>query len=169
MLRHSAIFLAGLCLAQAGAAVAGILKSTVDVTIVAVGGQCDRPPDKLVPAPSAGGGQVERSFGPADVVVTGDYFAAQPGLGVFLRVRIAGYGPGRAVRVMIEPPVGRIGHWDQPIGADGELDFGRFPAPGEALPEGRYLLSVLDGGQYLFTYAITLNGVADESLCVMVS
>jgi hypothetical protein len=155
--------------ALSGAAAADMLKSTVKVKVIASGGQCDKPPDTIIPAPSAGGGQIERSFGPADFVVKGDRFAAQKGLGIFLRVRIRGYGPGREVTVMVEPPVGRTGVWEQPIGRDGELDFGRFPAIGEALPQGRYLLSVLDDGQYLFTYAITLEGEAEESLCVPVS
>lgn len=148
------------------AAGAEIVTSSVPVVIEAVGGQCEHAPDEVIVAPGAGGGQAERTFGFARYVVTGDRFAAQKGLGIGVRVRMAGYEPGRTVTALIEPPVGRTGSWDVRVDQDGGLDFGRFPAVGEALPQGRYLLSLLDGGKVLFSYAITLVGETDDGLCL---
>lgn len=155
--------------AIAGPAQSEMIRSAVPVEVLASGGHCDRAPDVVVKAPTASGGQYERIFRPADYVVRGDRFPAQVGLGIGVRVRISGYGPGRTVTVLIIPPEGNRGSWEQTVNGAGDLDFGRLPAFGEALPEGRYLLSAMDDGRYLFTYAITLEGAAEESLCVPVS
>jgi hypothetical protein len=148
---------------------AELLATSLPVKVVASGGYCDQPPDEIVAAPEADGGQYEHNFRPFDYVVKGDRFPAQIRLGIGVRVKISGYGPGRSVRVLVVPPEGRTGAWDMRIGPDGQLEFGRLPAIGGALPEGRYLLSALDGGKYLFTFALTLEGEAEESLCVPVS
>ena len=153
----------------ASAAPAEMIKAAVKVKVLAVGGQCDAPPDAIVAAPNAGGGQYENTKGLADYVVKGDRFPAQRAMGIGLRVKLSGKWRGKTVTVLVLPPVGRTGSWEQTVASDGTIDFGRLPAIGEALPEGRYLLSVLDQGIYLFTYAITLDGVAEESLCVPVS
>lgn len=164
---RSALLVAAI--AAAAPVEAELLSSRVPVTVIASGGFCDHPPDEYVPAPEAEGGRYERNFRGFDYVVRGDRFPAQIALGIGVRVRIKGYGPGRPIRVLVQPPEGRSGSWDQKIGQDGELEFGRLPAVGDALPEGRYLLSVIDDGRYLFTFALTLDGIAEESLCVPVS
>ena len=163
----TALALAGL--AAAAPVQAELIATRVPVTVIASGGFCDSPPDQYVAAPEAEGGRYEHNFHGFDYVVRGDRFPAQVALGIGVRVRIEGYGPDRSVRVLVEPPAGRSGSWDQKIGRDGELEFGRLPAIGGALPQGRYLLSVLDDGRYLFTFALTLDGMAEESLCVPVS
>lgn len=150
-------------------ALAELLAQRVPVTVIASGGFCDQPPDEVISAPGADGGQYEHNFRAFDYVVRGDHFPAQIRLGIGVRVRIDSYGPGHPIRVLIVPPEGRTGSWDLKIGQDGELEFGRLPAIGGALPEGRYLLSALDGDSSLFTFALTLEGLAEESLCVPVS
>jgi hypothetical protein len=158
-----------LLLAVAGSARAELARQWVPVRIIASGGFCDHPPDEYVRAPDAEGGRYEHNFSEFDYVVRGDSFPAQIGLGIGVRSRIEGYGPGRVVRVRVQPPNGRAGSWEMPVGQDGELEFGRLPATGKALEEGRYYLSVLDEGRKLFTFAISLEGDAEASLCVPVS
>jgi hypothetical protein len=156
-------------LSAAGPARAELVRHWLQVTVVASGGFCDHPPDEIIPAPDADGGQYEHSFRGFDYVVRGDSFPAQISLGIGVRARIEGYGPGRMVRVRIQPPSGPSGSWEMKVGPDGELEFGRLPAIGKALEEGRYYLSVVDQGRRLFTFAITLEGMVEENLCVPVS
>jgi hypothetical protein len=170
MMRHPLLSaLSFAATAVVGPAHADLIANRVPVTVITSGGFCDHPPDEYVPAPNAEGGRYEHNFRGFDYVVRGDRFPAQIALGIGVRVRITGYGPGRSVRVLIQPPEGRSGSWDQKIGQDGDLEFGRLPATGDALSEGRYLLSALDGERFLFTFALTLDGMAEDSLCVPVS
>jgi hypothetical protein len=148
---------------------AEMVASNIPVEVVEVGGHCEAPPDLVLPAPGAGGGKIQRNYGTSRYVVQGDRFPAQVELGIGIRVRMSGYGPGRTVTVRVVPPVGKTGLFDLQIDPDGTLDFGRLPAVGEPLPEGRYLLSALDGERLLFTFAITLDGVVEDSLCVPIS
>jgi hypothetical protein len=150
-------------------AAAQMISSTVPVEVLAAGGHCETPPDEIVAAPGAGGGAVLRNNGLANYVILGDRFPAQVELGIGILVRIAGYGPGRIVTVRIVPPVGNTGEWKLPISEAGDLDFGRLPAIGEPLPQGQYLLSVLDDDKVLFTYAITIAGHDAEILCSALS
>jgi hypothetical protein len=145
---------------------AEIIESAIPVQIVASGGFCEDIPDEIIAAPDASGGQYENRFGHNDYVVLGDFFAAQRGLGVSVRIKLGGYSPGQKVTVRVKPPWGKIGTWDLLIGQDGELEFGRLPATGGSLDEGRYLLSVLDQGRNLFTYRIVLDKEEDATLCV---
>lgn len=153
-------------LAGASPAMSEMVKNTVPVQIIDVGGQCDNPPDALIPSPNASEGMLWREYDDIPFVFRGDVLPAQMGLGIGIRVRIAGYEPGQVVTVRIEPPVGDVGFWDQEIDSDGTLYFGRVPAYGEPLPRGRYYLQAYDENSILFTYAIYIEADNEAPLCV---
>jgi hypothetical protein len=144
---------------------AEILRATVPATVIASGGHCDRIPDEVVPAPDAGGGQYDHNFRPFDYVVTGDAVPAEPGLGIGVRVQLDGILPGEPIRVRIDPPGGDSGSWGMAAGQDGQIEFGRLPAPGKALPVGDYRLSVSQKGRFVFAYRITVLAAAPQGLC----
>lgn len=153
-------------LAGASPALAEMLKSPVPVQVIDVGGQCDEPPDALIPSPNASQGQLWRDYEDIPYVIRGDVLPAQLGLGIGIRVRISGFLAGQIVTVRIQPPVGDVGFWDQEIDPDGTVYFGRVPAFGEPLPQGRYLLQAYDGNRLLFTYAIHVEGHDTAPLCL---
>ena len=164
MARFAGLFLAAL--ATATPATAEMLRSSVPVEVIDVGGQCDDPPDALIPSPNASQGVLFREFAPIPFVLRGDEIPGQVGLGIGIRVRLPGYTTGQVVTVRIEPPVGDVGYWEEEIEGGGELYFGRVPAYGEPLPRGRYLLQAYDGNRPLFTYAIHVGRQEDATLCV---
>lgn len=84
------------------AAAAEILVANVPLTLDAIGGICDRAPDDI--APGADGKDVEHSDTYFDYAVHGDTLAAQAQMGIGVRVRIKGFGPGDMARVQIAPP-----------------------------------------------------------------
>lgn len=148
-------------------AAAEILVARVPLTLDAIGGICDRAPDDI--APGADGKDVEHSDTYFDYAVRGDALDAQAQMGIGVRVRIKGFGPGDLARVQIVPPSGQLQFWDYDIGDGGMIEFAYLPRVGGTLSRGRYLFSVMDGDKAIFTAAITLNGLAEESLCVPVS
>ena len=42
------------------------------------------------------------------------------------------------------------------------MEVGRLPMPGKALPEGRYVLTILDGDTLLIAYDFVIVGLDDE-------
>lgn len=146
---------------------AEILVARVSLTLDAIGGICDRAPAGV--APGADGKDVEHSDTYFDYAVHGDALAAQARMGIGVRVRIKGFAPGDSARVQIVPPSGQLQFWDHDIGDGGMIEFAYLPRVGGTLSQGRYLFSVMDEGEAVFTATITLNGVAEDSLCVPVS
>lgn len=148
-------------------AAAEILVAQVPLTLDAIGGICDRTPDDITSG--ADGKEVEHSDNYFDFAVHGDVLRAQARMGIGVSVRIKGFGPGDSARVHIVPPSGQLQFWDYDIGDGGMIEFAYLPRVGGTLSQGRYLFSVMDGGKAIFTAAITLQGRAEESLCVLVS
>ncbi len=148
-------------------AAAEVLVARVPLTLDAIGGLCDRAPDDI--APGADGKDVEHSDNYFDYAVRGDTLAAQAQMGIGVRVKIKGFGPGDSARVQIVPPSGQLQFWDYDIGDGGMIEFAYLPRVGGTLSQGRYLFSVMDEGEAIFTAAITLNGLAEDRLCVPVS
>lgn len=148
-------------------AAAEVLVARVPLTLDAIGGICDRAPDDI--APGADGKDVEHSDYYFDYAVRGDTLAAQAQMGIGVRVKIKGFGPGDSARVQIVPPSGQLQFWDYDIGDGGMIEFAYLPRVGGTLSQGRYLFSVMDEGEAIFTAAITLNGLAEDRLCVPVS
>ena len=52
------------------------------------------------------------------------------------------------------------------VGPDGEIEFGRLPAYGQALPVGKYRLSVSQRGRWVFSYAIRVVTAEAQGLCI---
>jgi hypothetical protein len=146
---------------------AEVLRAAVPAQVVASGGHCDRIPDETIPAPDAGGGSYDHNFSAFVYVVSGDSVPNEPGLGIGVRVRLEGFLPGEPIRVRIDPPDGdEAGSWNMAVGPDGEIEFGRLPAYGEALPVGQYRLSVSQGGRWVFSYAIRVVTAEVQGLCI---
>ncbi len=150
----------------AHAATAELLHTTIAARIIASGGFCDTPPDQIVPAPNSNGGSFERNFGGFAFVEKGDQLPARQGMGVGVRVILPGYGPGSPVTVLVQPADDGPSSWDLTVDPDGAIEFGTRPPDGEALPPGRYLLSVLDGSLSLMTFAFTLESEIEDGLCM---
>ena len=148
-------------------AAAEVLVAQVPLTLDAIGGICDRAPDDITPG--ADGKEVEHSDNYFDFAVHGDVLRAQARMGIGVSVRIKGFGPGDSARVHIVPPSGQLQFWDYDIGDGGMIEFAYLPRVGGTLSQGRYLFSVMDEGRAIFTAAITLNGLAEDRLCMPVS
>lgn len=168
-LMKTMILCAGLLVAglSGGLATAEVVVARVPLTLDAIGGICDRPADDI--APGTDGKDVEHSDTYFDYAVEGDVLRAQPQMGLSVRVKIKGYRPGDQARVQILPPSGQLQFWDYDIGDGGKIEFAYLPRIGGTLSQGRYLFSVMEGDDAIFTAAITLKGVAEENLCVPVS
>jgi hypothetical protein len=161
------LFCVALLVTGLGPATAEVLVARIPLTLDAIGGICDRAADEI--APGADGKDVEHSDTYFDYAIRGDVLRAQAQMGIGVRVRIERFGPGDAARVHIRPPSGELQFWDYDIGDGGMIEFAYMPRIGGTLSPGRYLFSVMDGGEEIFTAAIMLDGVAEDSLCAPVS
>ncbi|MCU0902797.1 MAG: hypothetical protein MUE83_02855 [Tabrizicola sp.] len=154
--------LIALCPAAAGARI--IDRTLLPVSIFA-GGHCDRKPDEILPAPGTETGTIDHNFRGFDFVTKGDILPPAIGLGFGLRVKLPGYGPGHRMTIRIKAPDGDLSTWDIAVPETGTMEVGRLPYPGQALPEGRYVLTILDGDTLLIAYDFVIAGRDDEGLC----
>lgn len=67
--------------------------------------------------------------------------------------------------IRIKAPDGNVSTWDIKVPETGFLKVGRLPMPGRALPEGRYVLTILNGDTLLIAYDFVILGLDDEGLC----
>ena len=162
ILRFALCSLCALCAAKAEARI--IDRTLLPLSIVA-GGHCDRKPDEVLSAPDAEGGKIDHNFRGFDFVTEGDILPPAIGLGFGLRVKLPGYGPGHKLTIRIKGPSGGPSIWDVKVSDTGYLEVGRLPMPGRALPEGRYVLTILDGPTLLIAYDFAIVGFDPEGLC----
>jgi hypothetical protein len=148
---------------------AEVLFASVPFAIDAIGGKCDEGDEGKAITLGADGKDVVHNNKENDYILSGDRLVAQPEMGIVLRVRIEGYGAGDIARVQIIPPFGGPQFWDHDIGSLGMIDFAYLPRVEGTLSEGRYLFSVMEGGNPLFRAAITLDGTSKTSVCVPIS
>lgn len=145
---------------------AEVFEKSIGLAVVEVGGFCDGPVDERLDAPKASGGKIDHNFHGNVYVVHGDRIQAQNGLGVGLRVWMAGVGTGDSIVERIRYPDGHVSQWDVVVGGTGQVEFGTLPLPGRALTVGPYYFSVLQDGKFLFTYRIVVEGTSEDDLCV---
>lgn len=166
MLRFMALSVAFIASALgAGPTQARIVDRTLLPISIFAGGHCDRKPDEVLPAPGTQTGSIDHNFRGFDFVTEGDVLVPAIGMGFGLRVKLPGYGPGKPVTITIKGPNQDLSTWDITVPETGFLEVGRLPMPGEALPEGRYVLSILDGKTLLIAYDFAIVGRDDEGLC----
>lgn len=139
-------------------------RTLLPISIVA-GGHCDRKPDEVLTAPGTETGTVDYNFSGFDFVTRGDILPPAIGLGFGLRVKLPGYGPGEPLTIRIKSPDRQTSTWDITVSETGYIEVGRLPMPGQALPEGRYVLSILDGETLLIAYDFVITGFDPEGLC----
>ena len=144
---------------------AGIIERTLLPLSIRAGGHCDRPPDEVLPAPGTQTGGVDHNFSGFDFVTEGDILPPAIGLGFGLRVKLPGYGPGHRMTIRITAPDGHLSTWHIPVPETGILEVGRLPFPGQSLPEGRHVLTILDGETLLIDYGFLIAGADTEGLC----
>jgi hypothetical protein len=144
---------------------ARIIDRTLLPVSIFAGGHCDRTPDEVLPAPGATTGQIDHNFRGFDFVIEGDILPPAIGLGFGLRVKLPGYGPGQKMTIRIKAPDGDLSTWDIKVSETGFLEVGRLPMPGQSLPEGRYVLTVLDGQTLLIAYDFVIVGSDTTGLC----
>lgn len=148
-----------------GEAEARIIDRTVLPTRITAGGHCDRKPDEMLPAPGTETGTVDHNLRGFDFVVEGDILPPAIGMGFGLRVKLPGYGPGHRVTIAIKGPNRDLSTWDIEVPESGYMEVGRLPLAGRALPEGRYVLTLLDGETLLIAYDFVIVGFDPEGLC----
>jgi hypothetical protein len=144
---------------------ARIIERTLLPLSIRAGGHCDRPPDDVLPAPGTQTGEIDHNFRGFDFVTDGDILPPAIGLGFGLSVKLPGYGPGHRMAIRISAPDGHISTWQIPVPETGILEVGRLPMPGQSLPEGRYVLTILDGETLLIAYDFLIVGADTEGLC----
>ncbi|WP_305541256.1 hypothetical protein [Tabrizicola sp.] len=149
----------------ATAAYARIVDRTLLPVSIFAGGHCDRKPDEVLPAPGTETGTIDHNFRGFDFVTEGDILPPAIGLGFGLRLKLPGYGPGHVMTIRIKAPNKDVSIWDIKVPETGTMEVGRLPPPGQALPEGRYVLSILDGDTLLIAYDFVIVGLDDEGLC----
>ena len=149
---------------------AELLHSTPAAEVTDAGGFCDWVPDRVTSPKRQGTKSFETKDDPDGFrfVVAGDRFAARKGLGIGVRLQLFGYHEGQILTVQVDRPQGKKSAYEPPVGAGGVLEVGFLPAKGEALPKGRYRITVLDGSSKLVTYGFTLDAVKDDGLCAPV-
>jgi hypothetical protein len=156
------------CLAALAAAptTARIIDRTLMPVSIFAGGHCDRKPDEVLPAPGASTGTIDHNFRGFDFVTEGDILPPAIGLGFGLRVKLPGYGPGHRMTIRIKAPDGDLSTWQINVPETGFLEVGRLPMAGQSLPEGRYVLTILDGQTLLIAYDFVMTGSDTEGLCI---
>lgn len=154
-----------LCAVSANMATARIIDRTLLPVSIFAGGHCDRKPDEMLPAPGTETGTIDHNFRGFDFVMEGDILPPAIGLGFGLRVKLPGYGPGHLMTIRITAPNGDVSTWDIKVPETGRMEVGRLPVPGQALPEGRYVLTILDGDTLLIAYDFVIVGLDEEGLC----
>lgn len=144
---------------------ARIIDRTLLPVSIFAGGHCDRKPDEVLKAPGTETGTIDHNFRGFDFVMEGDILPPAIGMGFGLRVKLPGYGPGHPMTIRIKAPSGDVSTWDIKVPQTGFLEVGRLPMQGRALPEGRYVLTILDGDTLLIAYDFAIVGLDDEGLC----
>jgi hypothetical protein len=145
---------------------ARIIDRTLLPISIYAGGHCDRKPDEELPAPGTNTGKIDHNFRGFDFVTEGDILPPVVGMGFGLRVKLPGYGPGHRMTIAIKSPDGNISTWDINVPETGYMEVGRLPMPGHSLPEGRYVLTILDGQTLLIAYDFVIVGFDPEGLCM---
>lgn len=162
---HPAI-LFGLLALSAMDAQARIIERTMLPLSIFAGGHCDRKPDEVLPAPGTNSGEIDHNVRGFEFVAEGDILPSAIGLGFGLRVKLPGYGPGQRMTIRIKSPDGNLSTWDIDVPETGFMEVGRLPLPGRSLPEGRYVLTILDGQTLLIAYDFVIVGGDTEGLCI---
>jgi hypothetical protein len=164
--RLSSLALATLAVLAAVEADARIIERSLLPLSIFAGGHCDRTPDEQLSAPGTPTGKIDHNFRGFDFVIESDILPPAIGLGFAVRVKLPGYGPGKMMTIHITSPDGDLSVWQRPVPESGFLEVGRLPMRGRALPEGRYILKILDGQTLLIAYDFVITGGDTEGLCI---